>query len=302
MRKFLLRGVLVIFTMVSFSLYSYEQVTIFSEAFDEASGSTSGSSAEGVAWSATCPSCPVAGSYDISGGAFENNHSSGPAVWTTDPMVVSNCQTFTLEVDYTGQPYVGGGAGSLESNTDCGPCPGDPNSPVGGGCTPCWDFSHFELILDGASAGFTTVGNGFNPNTPGPHALQFETCGALATSAELKVTMQHWGTGESASFDNITLICIEGENEEAIVGASSLCEDGLSSESYSVPATLGNYFHWQTTGGTITSTNFINEDVVIDWTGCTNFSDSIYRKSGCCAKFCCGRSRNGKSNRLCSNL
>ncbi|MEZ4915010.1 MAG: hypothetical protein R2798_13240 [Chitinophagales bacterium] len=54
------------------------QTVLFTETFDEANGATSGTSAEGISWSAVCPACLSGDYYQVVDGAFEGKIPTGP--------------------------------------------------------------------------------------------------------------------------------------------------------------------------------------------------------------------------------
>lgn len=226
-------SILLLFVFFSNSISG--QVDIFTETFDEPNGSTSGMSAEGIPWSRVCPTCPNTGYYEVNNGAFENNNTDAPATWTTDPIDISNCSRIELSIDYSGDPFPGGG--NLEANTECnmnGPCLGDVNNPNAGGCFNCWDFMDFNIYLDGVLSDVGLIGT---INTPTATTLTFEVedCPSVGSEAFLEVTCQTWAAAEYMRFDNVALVCFDdGGLTASLNGDGSICGDDCTTIDWNI--------------------------------------------------------------------
>lgn len=200
----------IIVTFLFFALISFTsigQVTKFSEMFDEANGSTSGVSAEGIPWNATFTG--VGNMPNVSGGVYRNNNSDGVSTWLSNNIDVSQCQKLVFSMDYTSSlPW--SGSGNMEHCGEAGGCSCDPYNGSSGPCANNWDFIYLEIILDGVVHHSEIVGL----NAATPQSYNFAYSSACFTPgdynfAQIKVMTQTWAGDEVISFDNVNLGCYE---------------------------------------------------------------------------------------------
>ena len=136
------------------SQFSAAQTVLFTETFNEANNATTGTSAEGISWAATCPACLAGDYYYVVNGAMEGQDTNGAAEWVTGNITVPmGTQFIALTLTYTSDGYAG--SGNLESQDECGTCPCDPSVvTTNGSCNNCWDYVAYTV-----SSGGSTIGN-----------------------------------------------------------------------------------------------------------------------------------------------
>lgn len=182
---------------------------IFSEPFNEATGSTTGNdNTGGVAWNATCGSCiPTADYLEVKAGVLECDDTNGPAIWTTNNINTSSCTNgYIISVDIST-------AGATNAFEEC---------TAGCGCN-CVDWISLEynangagfIPLSSAQGGICTQGCSggtyivLGALTSGS-AFTFSTCLPAANTLQLRISMQTWAQGEIFRIDNVTVSCNAG--------------------------------------------------------------------------------------------
>ncbi len=167
---------------------------IFQETFDEANTATVGS-ANGVDWSASCPTCLSGDHYEVNNGVLEGKDTNGEAEWVTNSIDVSNCSSVEISFDIQ----------SLGTMEACGT-----------GCTSV-DWVRFQYNVDGN--GWTNPTN--SSFCPGPCAdinvIASDDVGSITYSTgclpingnnlQLKISVQCWAASEFWLIDNVTVNC-----------------------------------------------------------------------------------------------
>jgi len=238
------------------------QSTIFLETFDEGNGSTSGFSDEGIAWNASCPSCGVMDicplnmsningeNLHVVNGVMEADNVDGPSVWFTDPIDISECSSITISIDYAGDDYAG--SGNLEAADECpfGGCAGDVTDPTGAGCCNCWDFTYFELLVDGGIVFSELIGDN-SMTSPASAVIEPSNplCVESNNTATIQVTIQNWAQTEQTTIDNVIMLCWP----EAVAEASDL--EVCAGESINLDENTAFGTSWMWTGPTGTNPN-----------------------------------------------
>lgn len=193
-------------TCLLFLIMETKAQVIFSEPFDEATGSTTGNdNTGGVAWNTTCGGCvPTADYLEVRAGVLQCDDTNGPAIWTTNNINTSSCTNgYIISVDINlaaaTNPFEECVAGcgctcvdwiSLEYNANgAGFIP--LSSAQGGTCTQACSGGTYIVI------GALTSGTAFT----------FSTCLPAANTLQLRLSMQTWAQGEIFRIDNITVSC-----------------------------------------------------------------------------------------------
>ncbi len=194
---------LVVFCLLA--IVSNAQV-IFSEPFNEATGSITGSdNTGGVTWNTSCPTCTPTGDYfEVKSNVLECDDTNGPATWTTGSIntaICTNGLTLAMDINLAAatNPFEECGAGcgctcvdwiSVEYN--CGGSGFVPLSSVQGGtCSQTCSGGTYILL------GALTSGTSYN----------FSTCLPACNSLVLRISLQTWAGGEKYQIDNVTVSC-----------------------------------------------------------------------------------------------
>ncbi|MEL6986545.1 MAG: hypothetical protein AAGK97_01855, partial [Bacteroidota bacterium] len=221
-------GLLLFCLIITYSSNICGQTTIFSETFDEAVGSTSGTSAEGINWTATCPGCLTGDYHEIRGGALEGGDTNGPAVFTTGNIDVSNCNRLELSLAYIfSESFITGG---MELPSEChplpgDPCPGDPSTPTFGDCNTCWDFLWIRLLVDGVEIASDLIGeDGTLDSEQMNFNFSISGCVDGGSVAVIEITHQTWAAAEQIAIDNVVLTCFGGADINAVNDTIEVCE------------------------------------------------------------------------------
>lgn len=179
---------------------------IFSEPFNEATGSITGTdNTGGVTWNSSCPTCTPTGDYfEVKSNVLECDDTNGPATWTTGSIntaICTNGLTLSMDINLAAatNPFEECGAGcgctcvdwiSVEYN--CGGSGFVPLSSVQGGtCSQTCSGGTYILL------GALTSGTSFN----------FSTCLPACNSLVLRISVQTWAGGEKYQIDNVTVSC-----------------------------------------------------------------------------------------------
>jgi hypothetical protein len=179
---------------------------IFSEPFNEATGSITGSdNTGGVTWNTSCPTCTPTGDYfEVKSNVLECDDTNGPATWTTGSIntaICTNGLTLSMDINLAAatNPFEECGAGcgctcvdwiSVEYN--CGGSGFVPLSSVQGGtCSQTCSGGTYILL------GALTSGTSYN----------FSTCLPACNSLVLRISLQTWAGGEKYQIDNVTVSC-----------------------------------------------------------------------------------------------
>ncbi|MBP7808276.1 MAG: T9SS type A sorting domain-containing protein [Bacteroidia bacterium] len=179
---------------------------IFSEPFNEATGSITGSdNTGGVTWNTSCPTCTPTGDYfEVKSNVLECDDTNGPATWTTGSIntaICTNGLTLAMDINLAAatNPFEECGAGcgctcvdwiSVEYN--CGGSGFVPLSSVQGGtCSQTCSGGTYILL------GALTSGTSYN----------FSTCLPACNSLVLRISLQTWAGGEKYQIDNVTVSC-----------------------------------------------------------------------------------------------
>ncbi len=201
---------------------------LFDEDFEtEADGATSGSDANGTAWTLSCPGCVAGDFFEVdnnSGNAIgcngtqglRGNDTNGPATFSVTNVDLTGCEVINFSFDYCASGYTG--SGNLECFQECGSCTGLPADVVNNGaCNNCWDFLYGELDF-GAGTVSQEVLLGDDCNVADSGSSSSSICGSLlpdgtpitATqlqSVNINIVMAMWAGTENMVIDNVVLIC-----------------------------------------------------------------------------------------------
>ncbi|MFI5204508.1 MAG: hypothetical protein ACHQF2_08435 [Flavobacteriales bacterium] len=176
---------------------------IFSEPFNEATGSTSGNdNIGGVAWTTSCATCLAGDYFNVQTNVLECEDTNGPATWTTNNIDISVCSGNAL-ISFT----VVSALGTMEECT------------AGCGCN-CVDWIMAEYSINGgafASASSAAGGPCAQGCSGGNYALigdavafpyAFTYCiPATGSTLVLRISMQTWAAGEKYRIDDVTVQC-----------------------------------------------------------------------------------------------
>ncbi len=205
---------------------------VFYETFDEADQSTSGTDANGIAWSVTCPSCSggqTTGDHLwVENGGLEGQDTNGPASFNVTGLDLTGCDVISFSFDYSSVGY--SGTGNLECVDECGGCAGDINDPIAGGCDTCWDFLYAELDFGGGITN-NTILLGDDCSVPNNGSTVQAICGAnlpdgtpippaSLTSVDLSIVMSMWASTENMTIDNVLLVCYDSAEAAACADAA----------------------------------------------------------------------------------
>ena len=186
---------LLLLLFLSFS--SMGQV-IFSEPFDEADGSTTGTenSGAGTTWTASCPTCVSNDWFEVQGGLLEGRDTGGPASLTSGIINTSSCDQvdISFDISQTGDMEdCNTGCNSadwvqLEYRIDGGAWQVPGNSTFCSG--PC---ANVDVIQSGDVVGVNNYSTG---------------CVTSGNTLEIRITVQCWASSEYWEIDNIEVNCI----------------------------------------------------------------------------------------------
>lgn len=209
-----------------FSAKAIGQTILFSESFDEAAGSTTGNSAEGISWSATCPNCGSGDYYEVNSGTFKGQDTNGLATWTSASISIpANTLYLELKLDYNGIPYAG--SGNLETVAECPGRGGTPPVPpctgkisdcenMSIGCYNCWDFLAYRADFNSGTEVQEDFLLGIDPVSDSSGSLRLVNCNIQGhTSVTISMLMAMWASSEHMSFDNVELIAYTSAEADA---------------------------------------------------------------------------------------
>ncbi|MEO9531064.1 MAG: gliding motility-associated C-terminal domain-containing protein [Crocinitomicaceae bacterium] len=196
--KVIKSSLLVIF-LTCMNQQSFSQV-IFSEPFDEANTSTTGTdNTGGIGWAITCPGCT--GSWDVDGNQWVINNTDAEAYWeTTSPIDISSCAFIEITI-------------YIEADGDFEDC--------GAGCNAS-DWIALETNIDGGGwlppANSYLCNNGcpdtdiiFSTGTETGESITYTTnCMAGGSDLELRIFGQNWAGAEYWRIDDIQVSCSTG--------------------------------------------------------------------------------------------
>ena len=94
------RAFMAVLSLLLVSTTLSAQTTLFSETFNEANLSTSGTSAEGISWSSTPTSTTGSQNSEVNGGLFENRNIT--TTWISSGIDVSNYTALSFATDFAG--------------------------------------------------------------------------------------------------------------------------------------------------------------------------------------------------------
>lgn len=180
---------------------------LFQETFNEPNGSVAGN-ANGVNWSASCPTCLSGDYWEVQNGVFEGNDTNGEAAWTTGSIDISSCGLVDISFD-------------IQSVGDMEAC--------GTGCNSA-DWVRFQYNVDGTgwvdpSNAYFCAGpcSGVNVIADDDYSGTYSTgCLPLnGNTLQLRISVQCWAGNEYWQIDNVTVSC--GAANAGTDGAISLC-------------------------------------------------------------------------------
>jgi len=184
-----------------FAGYNSNSQVIFSETFNEGDGSTSGSDdIGGVSWTSNCPTLLSGDLWEEKSGAFHNQDSNGPALWTTDVIDISTCGLFQICFDYNlSGVFEGCGTGcnsvdwiSLEYTLS------------GGGPSTTYNPPN-SYFCNGGCADLDVIWDGSDGNSGSYSSTFISTDGKSNLSIE--IGSQTWAGTEHIYIDNISVTC-----------------------------------------------------------------------------------------------
>ena len=141
------------------------------------------------------------------------NDTDGPTIDLYGPVDISTCSAVRFELDYNfSLPWEGGG--NMETSDECvfgiPPCPGNPATPLLGGCSNCWDFLWAQFLVNGAEVGSDLIGETGTTNAEQSGSMSFDYCTmGLGATASINISTQTWAGNESVTFSNLMIICYE---------------------------------------------------------------------------------------------
>lgn len=195
----------IVFSIIFFlSLNSYGQITIFSETFNETSGSTSGNdNVGGVNWSSSCGGCISGDIWEVVGGSFQNNDSNGPAIISSSPIDVSSCTEVEICFDYSVSgtfEACGTGCNSVDwiymtYSIGTGMGAGTPTNPSN------------SYYCSGSCADLNVIWDGGAMGTSSTYCTGNIPLAAGETELEIEIGCQTWAGTEFIEIDNIEVTC-----------------------------------------------------------------------------------------------
>ncbi len=178
---------------------------IFSEPFNEANTSTTGSdNIGGVNWTTSCATCLAGDYFYVNSNTLECEDTNGPATWTTGNINTAACTSglvlsidFNLAATTNALEECTAGCGcncvdwiSVEYNANgTGFIP--LTSPEGGACAQTCSGGTYVIL------GALSSGTSYN----------FSTCLPAASTLVLRISLQTWAAGEKYQIDNVTVSC-----------------------------------------------------------------------------------------------
>lgn len=214
------------------------QTILFSEDFDgEAITDMSGVSAEGIAWTASCPFCLSGDIFEVNtfGGIVQGlrgNDTNGPAVFSANGIDATGMYVLVLEFDYESSGYLG--SGNLECNTECTTCSGNPADALSGACNNCWDFLHWQISTGTFTDGGIVLGNDCSvadmdhvvssPSCSSPYDANGNLIpGNDPSNLTVTISMAMWASAENMIIDNVV---ITGYTKSEAISAGLIIEAG----------------------------------------------------------------------------
>ncbi len=187
------------------------QTVLFSEDFDdETITDMTGTSTQGIGWTATCPTCGAGDIFEVNtwgtvAQGLRGNDTNGPAVFSATGIDATGMEIIVLEFDYESSGYAG--SGNLECHTECSGCSGDPADVLIGSCNNCWDFLSWNISTGATNFGNVVLGNDcsvldadFIQSTP------LYLCSETDLSnLTITISMAMWATAENMIVDNISI-------------------------------------------------------------------------------------------------
>lgn len=183
--------------LFSTSFIHLKAQTVFSETFNEANNSTTGNdNSNGVAWSATCPTCLSGDYWHVVSGRFEARDTNGEAVWETQSFNVSACDN--VEVSFTISE-----SGTMEA--------------CGTGCNSS-DWVALQYSIDGGawqnpSNSFFCSGSCAGRNVIAADDLASGTlnyssgCIPAGNNMRIRIIVQCWAADEYWRVDDVSAVC-----------------------------------------------------------------------------------------------
>ncbi|HFA48983.1 MAG TPA: hypothetical protein ENJ95_08200, partial [Bacteroidetes bacterium] len=180
--KYQLNFILVLTLSILLPLPGISQ-SLFTENFDEAANSTSGTSVEGIAWSTSCPTCIDTGDwFKMVAGDLEAEDTNGPATMTfTIPAAsIGAFGNFDITVNFTGSGniYESTGANFIDSVS-------------------------VSYAFSGSGSGLvgTLIGNDINIGL-----IEGLNIAVGTGDLTITVTAQNWAADEDINFTGISLV------------------------------------------------------------------------------------------------
>lgn len=189
-----------IFFLLAFFFLNQSNCTaqvVFSETFNEANNSTSGTdNTGGVAWTSSCPGCISGDYWYVRNGTFEGNDTNGDATWQSGSIDISSCSS--VEVSFTLSE-----TGTLEA--------------CGTGCNSA-DWAAFQFNINGS--GWQDPSNAFfcSGGCAGRNVIAADdlssgsinyTSGCIpgGNTIQIRIIVQNWAQAEYWRVDNINVAC-----------------------------------------------------------------------------------------------
>jgi gliding motility-associated-like protein len=216
----------------------FSQTILFSEDFDdETITDMSGTSSQGIAWTATCPACATGDIFEVNTfGAIvqglRGNDTNGPASFVATGIDATGMHILVLEFDYESSGY--SGSGNLECHTECSGCSGDPADVLTGTCNNCWDFLSWDISTGTFTDGGIVLGNDCSV-LDADHVVSTPSCsspydgngnlipGNDPSNLTVTITMAMWASAENMIIDNVV---ITGYTKSEAIAAGFMSEAG----------------------------------------------------------------------------
>ena len=107
-----------------------------------------------------------------------------------------------------------------QCNIGADPCAADPTDPVSGSCFNCWDFMWAQFFIGNSEVEDELLGIDLSTQQFGTITSNIY-CTDGETEAEIIITNQNWAGHETNTFENVTILCWEGQ--PSIMTNSPLC-------------------------------------------------------------------------------
>lgn len=217
---------------------SQAQTVLFSEDFeDEVMMDMSGTSAQGISWTASCPFCASGDIFEVNTfgttlQGLRGNDTNGPAEFVASGIDATGMYILVLEFDYESSGY--SGSGNLECSSECSGCSGDPADVMIGSCNNCWDFLHWQISTGTFTDGGIVLGDDCNV-ADADHMISDPSCsspydangnlipGNDPTNLTVTITMAMWASAENMIIDNIV---ITGYTKSEAIAAGLIADAG----------------------------------------------------------------------------